>query len=124
MAQYGAVGFRKSDGTDIVNIFWNYYDAGNRTYTEPNANCAWNCACNGANCNCGNCDAADLGFGVTTDRRINIFRNTSIGAAVSGSTDGIRHDNQDNTMGGFQWYRSNCNCNCACNCNCNCACNC
>ena len=124
MAYYGATGFRRSDGTDVVNLFWNYYDAGNRGYTEPNANCGWNCACNGANCNCGNCDAGDLGFGATTDRRINIFRNTSVGGAINASTDGIRHDNQDNTMGGFQWYRSNCNCNCACNCNCNCACNC
>ena len=125
----GATGFRNSSGTDLNGIFWGWSgDGGNRNITDSNGNCGWNCACNACNgncnCNCGNCDAGDLGFGVTTDRRINIFRNTSVGGAINASTDGIRHDNQDNTMGGFQWYRSNCNCNCACNCNCNCACNC
>ena len=118
MAYHSATGFRRSDGTDVINLFWNYYDAGNRGYTEPNGNCGWNCACNACdgncNCNCGNCDAADIALNVaTTDRRINIFRNTAY-------ADGIRNDNQDNTMGGFQWYRTNCNCNCACQCQCAC----
>ena len=120
-----ATGFKISSGTDLNGVFWGWQgDTGNRNVTDNNGNCNWNCACNACNgncnCNCGNCDAGDISINLfVTDWRLNIFRNTSY-------NDGIRHDSQDQSMGHFKYYRTNCNCNCACacNCNCNCACAC
>ena len=114
----GATGFKIASGGDLNGVFWYWQgDVGNRNVTDANGNCAWACACNACNsacnCNCGNCDAADISLNViVTDYRINLF----VSGAYNGA--GIRHDSQDQSMGHYRYYRTNCNCNCACNCNC------
>lgn len=118
-----ATGFRINGGSDLNTQFWGYTgNSGDRIVTDSNGNCNWNCACNACNsncnCNCGNCRPAALPLNIyVTDWRLNVFRNTAY-------ADGLRHDNQDQSMGMFRFFRNNCNCNCNCACNCACDCNC